>query len=259
MSEAASVLPEVLAHVKITEVWRALGGQPPKRNRAPAFWRDTCDRNVSLNDTKGAWYDFAASIGGGVLDLVQHVRGGDRRQAAAFLAELAGIQLGEMGPTDRRRWAAERERDRRDLQPARAWARAAVSMIHSLLLDLKASLFSGESQPEPGEIRGLEDWRRVLVTGGEATLLFEYRRFRESRPELAAALVRAGCRAQQAIERAARRVLAAPAAAECPAYALCDYCGAALPVKAGVFQAYFPMSGKFCSESHWRQAKGTAA
>jgi hypothetical protein len=92
----------------ITEVWTSLGGPPTKRGRACAFFRDGDNPfAVSLNDEKGAWFDFRDNVGGGVLDLVQRVRGCDRGAALRWLAELNGITLDDhpLSPAERREYA----------------------------------------------------------------------------------------------------------------------------------------------------------
>ncbi|MEO8051434.1 MAG: hypothetical protein ABI833_13535, partial [Acidobacteriota bacterium] len=60
----------------ITAVWLALRGDPPKRGRARAFFRGGDNPlAISLNDARGCWFDYPGGIGGGVLDLIQRVRG----------------------------------------------------------------------------------------------------------------------------------------------------------------------------------------
>ncbi len=54
----------------ITAVWTALGGGRLISGRGAAFWRNGDGYNVSVNPDRQAWYDFAAGVGGGVLDLV---------------------------------------------------------------------------------------------------------------------------------------------------------------------------------------------
>lgn len=95
-----------LSGIRISGVWLALGGGELKFGRAPAFWRKTSDRNVSLNDAKGTWYDFRDSVGGGVLGLVQHVRGGTRADAYRWLAERFGLPVDqhEMSAAEKREW-----------------------------------------------------------------------------------------------------------------------------------------------------------
>ena len=107
---------DMLSRVRISEVWQALGGDPPKFSRAPAFWRKTRDRNVRLDDDKGAWYDFRDREGSGVLGLIQHVRGGSRKEALEWLAAFLCIPLEDRPLTEaqkrqyaRQRAAAERE------------------------------------------------------------------------------------------------------------------------------------------------------
>jgi hypothetical protein len=46
-----------------------------------------------LNSEKGLWYDHRDSVGGGLLSLVQHVRGCDRPAALRWLADFNGIPL----------------------------------------------------------------------------------------------------------------------------------------------------------------------
>ncbi|MEK7752846.1 MAG: hypothetical protein AAB654_13075 [Acidobacteriota bacterium] len=108
---------EIVERARISEVWTALGGDPPRRGRAQAFWRQHADGlNVSLNDAKGAWFDFRDNIGGGILDLIRHVKGCDRKAALQWLANHLGIPLenrsfteSERREWDRRRAAAEAE------------------------------------------------------------------------------------------------------------------------------------------------------
>jgi hypothetical protein len=125
-----SRVDDILSRVTISRVWIALGGHPPKRNRASAFWRKTRDPNISLSDSKGAWYDFARGEGGGTLDLVCHVRGCDRKEALAWVADLAGVNLPDQPFTDadRRRWRV-----------ARLEAGALVRRKHELLAALRGA------------------------------------------------------------------------------------------------------------------------
>jgi hypothetical protein len=42
----------------ISEIWIALGGDPPEHGRARAFYRDGDNRQaVSLNSEKACWFD----------------------------------------------------------------------------------------------------------------------------------------------------------------------------------------------------------
>ncbi|MEK7752461.1 MAG: hypothetical protein AAB654_11135 [Acidobacteriota bacterium] len=113
-------ITEILARASIVAVWTALGGDTPRYGRAPAFWRKTKDRNISLNDGKGVWFDHARNEGGGVLALVERVKGGTRQDALRWLADLAGVPLVDrpLTPAERRDYARRRaiaEAEARDL------------------------------------------------------------------------------------------------------------------------------------------------
>ena len=97
---SVSIVPHILESVTISNVYRALGGATlPNGRRGVAFWRDGANGfNVSLNDTKGTWFDHAAGEGGGLLDLVVKVRGGTKQEAVRYLAALAGIPIDDDSP-----------------------------------------------------------------------------------------------------------------------------------------------------------------
>ena len=125
-----SKVDEIFSRVTITQVWCALGGDPPRRARAPAFWRESRDPNISLDDNKGCWFDFRDGIGGGLIDLVQRVRGCDRKSALHWLADLAGVPLEDRAFTeaDQRRWRV-----------ARLEAEALIRRKHELLAALRGA------------------------------------------------------------------------------------------------------------------------
>ena len=92
----------------ISAIWQALGGDTPRRGRAPAFYRKGDNPGaVSLNDEKGCWYDFVTG-GGGVLNLVRRVRGGSRKEALRWLSELVGAPLEERSLRERKAYAVRR-------------------------------------------------------------------------------------------------------------------------------------------------------
>ncbi len=82
---------DLIEYSSITDVWQALGGGPLRYGRGAAWWRDGDGHNVSLDESKGVWYDHARSEGGGVLDLVQTVLGCDGRAALHWLAGHQGV------------------------------------------------------------------------------------------------------------------------------------------------------------------------
>jgi hypothetical protein len=90
---------EILDRIKISDVYRALTHTEPRRTstdtlRERAVWRDGDGFSVSLNDRRGLWHDFVTHDGGGILDLIVHVRGNSYQDALRWLADLVGIPLG---------------------------------------------------------------------------------------------------------------------------------------------------------------------
>jgi len=181
----------IVAATTITKVWLALGGDPPKRGRARAFYRDGNNQQaVSLSDSKGAWFDYRDNTGGGVLDLIQRVLGCDPAGALRWLSDFTGLPLDGRPATraERRALAERREREQRDMRAADFFRIAAASMAEQILDDLP------EAVPEryvPTQL--LLDLRAA----NSAALLAIYRDFRAREPRLTAALVYAGERARR--------------------------------------------------------------
>jgi hypothetical protein len=118
---------EVMDRVKITQVWQALGGGPLRRGRGRAFWRNEADGlNVSVSDAKGCWHDFVSGDSGGILDLVQHVRGGSRAEALQYVADINGVTLDSkrLSRTEKRAYAERREQGALLAQQVSWWASA---------------------------------------------------------------------------------------------------------------------------------------
>jgi hypothetical protein len=101
---------QLIEQTRISNVWAALGGGELRRGRAVAFYRGGDDYNVALNDKIGAWRDFVTGDHGGILDLIIHVRGGSRGEAARWLADMRGVTLDNSpwSQEDRRRYAERR-------------------------------------------------------------------------------------------------------------------------------------------------------
>jgi len=124
---------EIVAAGRISEVWAALGGDPPKHGRARAFFREGNNSSaVSLNDAKGCWFDHRDGVGGGVLDLIQQVQGCDRGSALRWLAEFNGVPL-----EDQHMSAAERREHARRAQMAKQEAQYLILWKGTLLEALK--------------------------------------------------------------------------------------------------------------------------
>jgi hypothetical protein len=192
-NSAVTTASDVVSHVRISEIYRALGGIEPHRTgrdawRGPAFWRGGEGLNVSMNDTRGVWHDFAADEGGGVLDLVVRIRSGSRADALRWVADLTGLPIDDtpLSPMERKRWAAER----RDLPTAQYWRRSAISMAEDLIATLKAGMFDRTlPQPEIGELCHLETLLSVLRRSDRATLIEEYRWWLAHYPGTTAAMI----------------------------------------------------------------------
>ncbi len=126
-----TVATEVIQRVRISEVWAALGGGWLRKNRGKAFWRDGGGYNVSLNDRKGCWHDFVSGDAGGVLDLVQQVRGGSRAEALKYVADIAGVTLDAkpMSHPQKRRHAKRMVLAGNLAQQCAWWARAYINAL----------------------------------------------------------------------------------------------------------------------------------
>lgn len=125
---------EITSRVRISEVYVALGGQPPKRGRARAFWRGGDGQNVVLNDKKGVWFDFRDNQGGGILHLIQRILNCDRKAALKWLSEYSGIPLAQDPPwteAERREWARRRAAAEREVGQFLAWKRELVDTLRT--------------------------------------------------------------------------------------------------------------------------------
>ena len=166
---------EVVNAVKISRVWRALGGSDPVHGRARGFYRDGDNpQAVALDDEKGCWFDHRDGIGGGVLDLIIRTRGGTRADALNWLADLIRVQLVDRPPQPRVIDAALRVR-----QEANQFASAVRIMSEAVL----------ESLP-------VETDERMTYTAVVADLrtapMAKYLDWRDREPEVTAGLVEWG-------------------------------------------------------------------
>jgi hypothetical protein len=201
---------DIIASVRISDVYGVLAGNQPRRTgtdtwRAPATWRGGDGFNVSLDDSRGVYHDFVDDSGGGVLDLVQRIRGGTRQDALRWVADFAGIPLNDqpLSPEDRRRWARERQEIEQHLTDAQYWRRAVVKFTDELLDSLKAALFDPTlPQPALNEIYNVECVLARLQHLDGRELVNEYLESAKEQPFLCAHMV-AWAKTQERIERAA--------------------------------------------------------
>ena len=204
---------DVLTCIKISEACHTLTGIAPRRcgpskYRAVATWRGGDGYTVSLDDSKGVWHDPVPDEGGGVLDLIVRVQGGNRAEALRWAADLVGIPLDNKPFTkaDRARWAAERRELERALPGARYWRRAAIELSEELLSVLKAALFDGPA--EKIDFDGIRDTTRLLarlrrMDGAE--LVAELHSWMESHPQLTSAMIQSA-RTRETAERRAIQI-----------------------------------------------------
>jgi len=171
--------------ISITSVWTAIGGQQPRHGRAPALWRDTADRNVSLNEATGTWFDFVDSVGGGIIALVSLALRCDKPAAVSWL-ESSGF----IAPRDPAARVAESEARRdiaRGIREAKLWRTAALDLCDEAMDRLKSAL--PLKPPQNGEIKVLTDFERSLKRASDATLVTLYRQWRETCPGTTDAMI----------------------------------------------------------------------
>ncbi len=207
-----STAADLVSRVRITDVWQALGGAPPKFRRAPAFWRQTKDRNVALNDEKGMWYDHRDNVGGGVLDLVQHVRSGTRQDALHWLAQQFGLPLDEVEwtPQQKADYARRRREAARAARPLAQCALWWVTGYMAELNEMKAASTAGGFDVDALAYSAHELYRLERLTADD--VLREYVKFKDEHPVECSGLVMAGSIWDRACRAAIQAVIAKIAA-----------------------------------------------
>lgn len=167
----AGSVQEILDRLTLRQVWFALGGGALIRNRGRAFWRNGDGFNVRLT-AENTWYDHRDKVGGGMVDLVVHVRQVSKQDAWQFLAGLAGISL----PPEKPEVTARIAEIAADLPDAELWRHAAIDLTEDLLEQLKAGLFDPTlPQPAIGEIRHHERQLARYRSLNDSQLVDEYR------------------------------------------------------------------------------------
>jgi hypothetical protein len=200
---------EIISSVRIGDVWRALGGGALHHGYGRAFWRGGNGFNVRLYDERGRWRDFARDDKGGILDLVQRVRGCDRVTALRWLAAFAGMALEDkpFSAGERQSWARRKAEFDRDLPTARLWRRAGLSLCDQDLSELKAAIFSSKADSDPSDIRKMEQVATTLQATSDAALVKEYRWWRANHPAMTAGMVMAAEKLERVEHRALDRFL----------------------------------------------------
>jgi hypothetical protein len=149
---------EVVRHASISRLWFALGGGPIRRHHSQAFWRGGDGWSVALNEDSSIWFDHRDNVGGGVLDLITHVRGGTRREALKWLADWQGVQL------DGARWSNEnRRRYAKASRQAPELARAATLWLTERRAELEQIKVDALEQIEAAREHGKDSMPAVMA------------------------------------------------------------------------------------------------
>jgi hypothetical protein len=140
--------------------------------------------SVSLDDGRGVWWDHRDSVGGGVLSLIQHARGGTRLDAVRWLAEWRGVALdgdSTLSPQERRRYAQARQHAAQLARVAGLWwrerreemERTKANALERLILttaDLEAKLINFQHDYNGHRTHaGLEGGLPEPPAGGDVT------------------------------------------------------------------------------------------
>ena len=142
-----TTLADLVDRSPISTIYRALGGDEPRKGRARAFWRDgKSSRSVALDDGKGAFYDHGSQAGGGVLKLIETVTGYSKADALRWLASHHGIALeSRQSPAELATWQRRRAEAVRQAAGLASWRQAERRRLiqdRNLLWDSAAAIDS---------------------------------------------------------------------------------------------------------------------
>ncbi len=134
--------------LNIPALTRELLGEPNRRASRGAQWRYGAKGSLAVDVARGLFTDFETGEGGGLLDLICKVRGGNRADAAQWL-EQAGWAKAD---TER---DASRKNKRQKTAPHGAWESISAPLARDP---------APEAQPDPGGWDRL--WRASLPPEG---------------------------------------------------------------------------------------------
>ena len=175
-----------LDSVRILEVWRALGGPELRRGRAPAFWRRGDNpQAIAVHAEKGCWYDYRDNIGGGVLQLVQHVRSCDQPEALRWLQYQGLIDIRPLSPVMRREYSRLRGEAQCKADELQHWLTAKRVELNAIK---KAAMESGEEEV----LASAASLCYRLENGSRDDINREFLRHRDTDPTEVARLVAIG-------------------------------------------------------------------
>src|SRR5262245_25518595 len=99
---------DFLSRLCIVKVRAALGGSDLHGGRGVAWWRNGKRQSVAVDTDRNLWFDHGATIGGGILDLVQTALDCDRARAVEWARDFAGVPRHQSTPEERRGYAQRR-------------------------------------------------------------------------------------------------------------------------------------------------------
>jgi hypothetical protein len=115
-------IDDIIARVQISRVAEVHGVKlDHTKRRGVATWRKGRNFSVSFDDSKNCWHDFVSDEGGGVVSLVQKLRGCDKKEAVQWLSDFTGVPLHEMNDVERRDYSRRRAAAEREAHLLTAW------------------------------------------------------------------------------------------------------------------------------------------
>ena len=186
----------------ILEVWRRLGGQDPIRNRVPALWRKTKDRNVSLDDFKGCYFDFVSGTGGGIIDLVMQAQGCSRKDAFRWLAAEFNLAVAELSTKEVQNHTEAFKLGRFIARDATWWWMAKCSELE----ELKRCIVDAGADPMYLAAVSSELYRTQRLS--EVGVVSDFCKHEASDPEVCSYLVLLGHEWEQSCMWAVKKVIA---------------------------------------------------
>lgn len=127
---------QIIFLAPISVIWKALGGDAPRRGRARAFYRGGDNPGaISLSDEKGCWHDFVSGEGGGILALVQAGLKCDRRDAVRWLVSEGFLADERRSPAQRREYARTQIAAATVARDILGWRNAAIAELNRAKLE----------------------------------------------------------------------------------------------------------------------------
>jgi hypothetical protein len=165
------------------------------------LWRKTKDRNVSLDDSKGCYFDFVTGSGGGILDLVVQAHGCSRSDAYKWLALEFNLESKDITPVERKAHGQARQIGRILARDALWWWMAKCSDLE----DQKREIV--QVGAEPFELARVANKLYRLQSLNAVGIVSEFAKHESNDPVACADLVRAGRGWEEACKWAIKRTI----------------------------------------------------